>query len=104
VGKLTAFFFDIFLDMETGKVDFIICEKGGFWYLESYQVPKDIAIQPNQILVDWAKVEKLSDEPDIVYVGVYWRDQLLDDTGITNEAAVNKAYSTMLYGECNERN
>lgn len=90
---------------ETGKVDFIICEEGGFWYLESFQVPLDIAVQPNPILVQWAKTEKLSREPDIVYVGVYWRDQIIDDdTGITNEAAVSIAYSKLSYKECNERN
>lgn len=88
---------------QSGKIDFIICEDGGCWYLESFQVPLEIATQANHVLIHWAKAEKLSDNPDIVYVGVYWRDQLIDDeAGITNEAAINKAYSQI--NKCNERN
>jgi hypothetical protein len=75
-----------------GKVDFIVCEEGGGWYLESLNVPPEIAVQPDKALVEWAKAERFCDEPDIVYVGVYWRDEWLEETGLTTEAVVSKAY------------
>lgn len=76
-----------------GKIDFIVCEKDGAWYTESIQIPPEIATQPDQVLVDWAKRERFNDEPDIVFIGVYWRDQVLDELGLTTEAAVAAAYS-----------
>jgi hypothetical protein len=75
-----------------GKIDFIVCEEGGGWYLESLVVPAEIAVQPDKILVEYAKRERFSDEPDVVYVGVYWRDEVLDETGLTTEAVVSKVY------------
>ena len=61
--------------------------------MESLTVPPEIAVQPDNVLVEWAKAERFCDEPDIVYVGVYWRDEVLDETGLTTEAAVSAAYA-----------
>jgi len=73
-----------------GKIDFIVCEEGGSWYIESADVPDDIATKRNSYLVEWAKKEFLKEEPDIVYVGVYWRDEALDEMGITTEKVIEK--------------
>ncbi len=78
-----------------GKIDFIVCEEGGAWYLESLSVPQEIAVQPNPVLVEWAKRERFSDEPDVVFIGVYWRDELLDETGLTDAAVVASTYQNM---------
>ncbi len=78
-----------------GKVDFIVCEEGGGWYIESIQVPLEIAIQSNADLIQYAKETRFNDEPDVVYVGVYWRDQVLDEMGLTTEAAVSLAYERL---------
>jgi hypothetical protein len=75
-----------------GKVDFIVCEEGGGWYIESIQIPPEIAIQSNANLVQYAKETRFDDEPDVVYIGVYWRDQVLDEMGLTTEAAVSLTY------------
>ena len=76
-----------------GKIDFIVCEGSGAWYLESLQVPEEIATQPNAALVEYAKAEKFNNEPDILFVGVYWRDSVADELGLTTEAAVSVAYN-----------
>lgn len=81
--------------MESGKIDFIVCEEGGSWYIESLQVPQEIAVLPNAALVEWAKSERFADEPDVVYVGVYWRDEVLDKTGLTTEAVIANVYQKM---------
>jgi hypothetical protein len=78
-----------------GKVDFIVCEEGGGWYIESLQIPAEICTQPNANLVQYAKETRFADEPDVVYVGVYWRDQALDEMGLTSEAAVSAVYARM---------
>jgi hypothetical protein len=78
-----------------GKIDFIVCEAGGAWYIESLSVPEEIAVQPNPVLVEWAKRERFADEPDVVFIGVYWRDEILDETGMTNEAIVASTYQKM---------
>lgn len=78
-----------------GKVDFIVCEQEGGWYIESLQIPEEIATQSNQALVEYAKENRFSDEPDIVYIGVYWRDQALDEMGLTPDAAVSAIYARM---------
>ena len=75
-----------------GKVDFIVCEEGGGWYIESLDVPADIAVQPDKVMVEWAKADRFSDEPDVVFIGVYWRDEWLDETGLTTQAVISGAY------------
>jgi hypothetical protein len=75
-----------------GKVDFIVCEEGGGWYIESLDIPAEIAVQPDKVLVEYAKTERFSDEPDVVYVGVYWRDEWLDETGLMPGAVASSAY------------
>jgi hypothetical protein len=74
-----------------GKIDFIICEDGGSWYIESKNVPLDVAILPNAELVEWTKKE-MFDCPDIVFVGVYWRDQIVDEFGLTNSETIKMVY------------
>ena len=74
-----------------GKIDFIVCEEGGSWYIQSLDVPDDIAISPNSHLVEWAK-KILKEEPGIIYVGVYWRDEVLDEMGLTEEKAIERVY------------
>ncbi|MFW9878244.1 MAG: hypothetical protein ACFFG0_34620 [Candidatus Thorarchaeota archaeon] len=64
--------------METGKIDFIICEEGGAWYFESLQIPADIAVRPDSELVRYAKENHFKDNLDIIFIGVYWRDDYLD--------------------------
>lgn len=86
-----------------GKIDFIVCEEGGSWYLESLQIPQEIATQSNAILVQYAKDNRFHDEPDVVFIGVYWRDQVLDEMGLTTEAAVSSAYQR-LHKDTNARN
>jgi hypothetical protein len=81
--------------MEIGKIDFIVCEEGGSWYIESLQVPQEIAVLSNSTLVEWAKSERFADEPDVVFVGVYWRDEVLDETGLTTEAVISNMYQRM---------
>jgi hypothetical protein len=74
-----------------GKIDFIVCESSGGWYTTSFNVPDEIAVQSNDYLVDWAKHEKFNDEPDIIFVGVYWRDSLIDQcSGITQSSILKK--------------
>lgn len=78
-----------------GKIDFIVCEAGGAWYIESLQIPEEIALQPNPVLVEWAREHRFHDEPDVVFVGVYWRDEVLDETGLTTKAAISEAYQRL---------
>ena len=62
-----------------GKIDFIVCEREGTWYITSFNVPHDIAVSSNPTIVEWAQKTHLCDDPDVIYVGVYWRDLLLDE-------------------------
>ena len=79
-----------------GKIDFIVCEAGGFWYIESLDVPEEVAAQSNDVLSEWAKKMLIHDEPDVVFVGVYWRDDHnILTSGITQEAAMLKIRSTL---------
>jgi hypothetical protein len=96
-GGLRSFFFYAYANIVymIGKVDFIVCEEGGSWYIESLQIPVEIAIQPNANLVEYAKKTRFDDEPDVIYVGVYWRDQVLDEMGLTTEAAVSSVYERL---------
>jgi hypothetical protein len=74
-----------------GKIDFIVCEEGGAWYISSLNVPDEIACQSNDVLSSWAKCELIADEPGIVFVGVYWRDDHnIISSGITEEAAMRR--------------
>ena len=75
----------------SGKIDFIVCESGGAWYLASMVVPDEVAVQSNDVLSEWAKRRLIQDEPDIVFVGVYWRDDFsVLTSGITQEAAMRR--------------
>lgn len=78
-----------------GKIDFIVCEDCGSWYISSVDVPDDIAIKPNSYLVEWAKKEIFKEEPDIIYVGVYWRDEALEEMGITTEKVIEKIHLSL---------
>lgn len=78
-----------------GKIDFIVCEAGGAWYIESLLVPEEIALQPNPILVQWAREYRFFDEPDVVFIGVYWRDEILDETGLTTKAIISESYQKL---------
>lgn len=78
-----------------GSIDFIVCEDVGCWYIQPLQVPIEIAKQNNNSLVEWAKINHFNNDPDISYIGVYWRDELLDEAGegITTDAAIAFAYN-----------
>lgn len=85
-----------------GKIDFIVCEMGGAWYIESLSVPEEIAVQTNPVLVEWAKRERFADDPDVVFIAVYWRDEILDETGLTTDAVVSSTYQKMKGKLCYE--
>lgn len=54
------------------KIDFIICESGGFWRTESHNIPKNIALKSDKEIILWAKANKILD--DEFFIGVYWND------------------------------
>jgi hypothetical protein len=87
-----------------GKIDFIVCEEGGSWYIESLNVPAEIASQTDSTMVQWAKAERFKDEPDVVFVGVYWRDQILDESGLSTETIISNYNKTLHKGNNNARN
>ena len=81
--------------MDKGKIDFIVCEAGGAWYIESLQVPQEIAVLPDADLVEFARSGRFQDEHDVIFIGVYWRDEHLDLAGLTTSAAVTSAYKKL---------
>lgn len=87
-----------------GKIDFIVCEDGGSWYIESLNVPQEIALQPDGPLVQWAKSEHFDNDPDVVFVGVYWRDEILDASGISTDKLIHSGYKNIIRGKANARN
>jgi len=87
-----------------GKIDFILCEDGGCWYIESLNVPPEIATQPDHVMVQWAKTEAFKDEPDIVFIGVYWRDNALDESGFTTDSIISHTYKKLAQRNSNAGN
>jgi hypothetical protein len=66
------------MQVQIGKIDFILCEFGGSWNTESHNVPKEIAQKSNEEIVDWAKAHQLIDD-NYFYIGVYWKDPNIND-------------------------
>ena len=64
-----------------GRIDFILCENSGAWYITSKEVPLNIAAGANEGLQAWMETELKKDGEieDICYIGVYWRDPNVDE-------------------------
>jgi hypothetical protein len=64
-----------------GRIDFILCENNGGWYITSKEVPLSVAAGDNAGLQAWMEEELKKDGEieDICYIGVYWRDPAVDE-------------------------
>jgi len=55
------------------KIDFIICESSGVWFMQSHSIPQNIAIKSDIEIVNYGIEKSLFDE-EYFYIGVYWND------------------------------
>jgi hypothetical protein len=65
------------------KIDFMICLRDNSWYVESQDVPAEIAARSSEEITAWA-VENFYNRVDIFWVGVYWRDPNIDEISKEN--------------------
>ena len=64
-----------------GRIDLIVCLRNGSWYFDHVTVPTKIAQQDDHKIIEWAKENEAVDGPDVIYIGVYWRDPNIDLLG-----------------------
>jgi hypothetical protein len=82
-----------------GKIDFIVCEEGGGWYITSLKVPIEIAKLDNKFVTEWAKNNHFLNEPGLIFVSVYWRDDAIMEqhSGIMPDAVQKMIYKKNSY-------